>query len=245
MKSTSAANVLFAACLLSCMCGGAFAQTNAASSGTNQPPAGAQAGQQPSDAPPEAPNEEDRQTPVLQVTSVEVMRSTHGPALDVIRARGLTSTDGWEEGELVPLTSTPSSDGILDLIFVARAPADAMEATGFAEIEAIFPLEPGHPYKGVRVTGASGPVTLKTLPGYAEAAFVQEDCNKCIGKIFVPKGGTPPAGQDEASIVKEEHLPKTLRIMKLSDGIAKQDSDPNRLTLVIDDDGKIVTAVWD
>src|ERR1700677_2363662 len=112
MKSTSAANVLFAACLLSCMCGGAFAQTNAASSGINQPPAGAQAGQQPSDAPPEAPNEEDRQTPVLQVTSVEVMRSTHGPALDVIRARGLTSTDGWEEGELVPLTSTPSSDGI-------------------------------------------------------------------------------------------------------------------------------------
>jgi hypothetical protein len=237
MRPTFTAKALIAACLLLGAGEMAFAQTSAPS----QPADRHQAGE----APPGAPNEEDRQIPVLQVTSVEVIRSAHGPTLDIIRARGLTGTDGWDQGELVPLTSGPSPDGMLDLIFVARAPADAMEATGFAPIEAIFPLEPGHPFTGVRVHGASGPVTLKTLPGYAEAAPVPDDCGKCVGKYFVPKGSAPPAGKDDASVVKEEQLPATLRIIKLSEGIAKQDSDPNRLTLLIGDDGRIVTAVWD
>src|SRR5271170_3929516 len=42
--------------------------------------------------------------PVLHITSVEVIRSTHMPVLDVVRVRGLTSTSGWEEAELIPLT---------------------------------------------------------------------------------------------------------------------------------------------
>jgi hypothetical protein len=54
-----------------------------------------------------------------------------------------------------------------------------------------------------------------------------------------------PSGKDDASVIKEEQLPATLRIIKLSEGMVKQDSDPNRLTLVIGDDGRIVTAVWD
>jgi hypothetical protein len=237
MRSTCTAKALLAAGLLLGAGELSFARTGAAPQPADR--------HQGSEAPSAAPNEDDRQIPVLQVTSVEVIRSAHGPTLDIIRARGLTGTDGWDQGELVPLTSGPSPDGILDLIFVARAPADAMEATGFAPIEAIFPIEPGHPFTGVRVHGASGPVTLKTLPGYAETAPVQNDCSKCVGKYFVAKGNAVPSGKDDASVIKEEQLPATLRIIKLSEGMVKQDSDPNRLTLVIGDDGRIVTAVWD
>ena len=77
--------------------------------------------------------------PVFRVISVEVMRSSHGTPLDIIRVRGLASTPGWEEAELVPLTRGVPKDGMLELIFVARAPAEAMEATGFEPVEAIFP----------------------------------------------------------------------------------------------------------
>ena len=48
----------------------------------------------------EAPNA----APVFWVSSVEVMRSTHAPQLDVVRVRGLVTTEGWESVELVPLT---------------------------------------------------------------------------------------------------------------------------------------------
>jgi hypothetical protein len=233
----TAATVLVAAYALSGAGASAFAQTGSPPATADQPASGSQEANQDSN--------DDRRAPVLQVTSVEVLRSTHEPVLDVVRVRGLTSTAGWDEAELVPLTHAPSSDGILDLVFVARTPNEAQDATGFATIEAIFPIEPGHPYKGVRIHGATSPVTLKTLPGYAEAAPVQEDCGKCVGKYFVPKGATLPDGKTEAETVKQEHLPPTVRIIKTSDGIANLDSDPNRLTLVLDDDGRIVTAVWD
>jgi hypothetical protein len=186
MRSTCTAKVLLAAGLLLGAGELSFARTGAAPQPADR--------HQGSEAPSAAPNEDDRQIPVLQVTSVEVIRSAHGPTLDIIRARGLTGTDGWDQGELVPLTSGPSPDGILDLIFVARAPADAMEATGFAPIEAIFPIEPGHPFTGVRVHGASGPVTLKTLPGYAETAPFRTIAANASASISWRKGmRCPPA----------------------------------------------------
>ena len=46
-------------------------------------------------------------------------------------------------------------------------------------------------------------------------------------------------------MVHEEKLPAKLRIIKASGGLDRADSDPNRLTLVVGDDGKIVTAFWD
>ncbi|MEJ0048738.1 MAG: hypothetical protein WDN04_23475 [Rhodospirillales bacterium] len=188
---------------------------------------------------------EERRAPVLQVVSVEVLRSKHGPVLDVIRARGLTSTGAWEEGELVPLTNGTPSDGMLDLVFVARAPDGAAEATGFTPIEAVFPIEPSHPYSGIRVHGAANEVTLTELPGYAEGTSTADDCHKCVGKYFVAKGATPPDGKSEKDVVKEEHLPSNLRVIKASEGIGKFDSDPNRLTLVVGDDGRIVSVIWD
>jgi hypothetical protein len=183
--------------------------------------------------------------PVLWVSSVETMRSSHGPQLDIIRARGLSSTEGWERGELVPFTQGPSSDGILDLIFVAQAPSSPSPPAGFPEIEAVFTIEPGHPYKGVRVHGAINRVTLKTIPGYAEAPPPPDDCSKCVGKYFLGKGESLPAGVSAADSVREENLPRLLNVVKANEGIGKLDSDPNRLTLVLGDDGRIVIAVWD
>ena len=183
--------------------------------------------------------------PVLRITSVEVIRSTHGPTLDIIRVRGLASSSGWEEAELIPLTRGAPADGMLELVLVARAPAEAMEATGFEAIEAIFPLETNHPFKGVNVHSASDSVTLSQLPGYAEAKGGGEDCNKCVGKLFVAKGAAVPAGKSSAEVVKEEELPPVTRVIRHSDGIPSADSNPNRLTLVLTKEGKISTAIWD
>src|SRR5580658_6175436 len=168
IKSTSAA-ALFTAGLL--MSFGGHAATQAAA----QEPAGQAKGTAPADDRPEV------HAPVLRILSVEVLRSTHGGTLDIVRVRGLASSSGWEEAELVPLTRGTPADGILDLVFVARAPSEAMEAQGFEEIEAVLPLETSHPYKGVNVHSASDSVGLSQLPGYAEGKAAGEDCRKCVG----------------------------------------------------------------
>lgn len=188
-------------------------------------------------------DEEGTWAPVLRVTSVEVMRSTHAPELDVIRVRGLTSTDAWENPDLVPLTKGASPDGVLDMVFIARAPTDAMSPTAFSWLEAIFVIEPGHPYKSVRIRGATNSVLLDKLPGYVEVAALKEDCSSCVGKYFVAKGTSAPAAA--GSVVKEEDLPPNLRVIKASEGVKKFDADPNRLTLILGDDGRIETAVWE
>jgi hypothetical protein len=199
-------------------------------------------------APPAPPAQDaapEIRAPVLRVTSVEVIRSTHGTPLDIIRVRGLASTEGWEEGELVPLTRGAPKDGMLELVFVARAPAEAMEATGFEPIEAIFPIESSHPFKGVNVHSATESVTLTALPGYVEGKGGGEDCAKCVGKTYVAKGASMPAGKSSADVIKEENLPAVSRVIKHSDGIPSADSNPNRLTLVLSKDGTISSAIWD
>ena len=199
------------------------------------------ASEEPAPADDSAPNF----APVLFITSVEAMRSTHEPALDVIRVRGLTSSEGWESGELVPLTKGKPADGILDLAFIAQAPTDPATPAKNPEIEAVFTMEPGHPFKGVRVYGATNRVTLHAIPGYAEAPAPPNDCSECIGKYYLPKGETAPAGVSADSIVREETLPSTVHVIKAGEGIRKLDTDPNRLTLVLNDEGRIVIAVWD
>jgi hypothetical protein len=225
----------------------AFAQT-----GSSTPKKGQAAPKAQSEAPaaeagePEQPEpEEPREAPVLWITSVEAISSTHGPTLDVIRVRGITSTDGWEDAELVPLTHGIPPDGFLDLAFVAKAPTDSTSPSKSPAIEAVFTLEPGHPFKGVRVHGATNRVTLKTIPGYAEAPPPPGDCTDCVGKYFVAKGETAPSGLSANEVIHEESLPKFLHVVKPAEGLGKLDSDPNRLTIVIGDDGRIVIAVWD
>ncbi len=178
---------------------------------------------------------------VLRITSIEVMRSTHEPALDIIRVRGLASSAGWEEAELVPLTRGVPADGVLHLILVARPPEAAAEATGYEAIEAIFPLEPGHPFKGINVHAATNAVSVNNMPGYAESQSPLEDCGTCVGKKFLPKGSSGSG----SNVVHEEQVPPETRIVRPSDGIASADSNPNRLTLILDNENRILTAVWE
>lgn len=242
MRSTRTGTTLFAAGLALLLSGSALAQSSATEPhagppNSAHPETGGQAGtEDPSDA---------AVSPVLRIISVEVLRSSHGAPLDIIRVRGLASTPGWEEAELIPLTRGTPKDGILELIFVARAPAGAMEATGFEPIEAIFPIEASHPYKGINVHSASESLSLTQLPGYVENKAIGEDCSKCVGKVFVAKGGAMPAGKSAAEVVKEEQLPPVSRVIRHSDGIPSADSNPNRLTIVISKDGTIATALWD
>jgi hypothetical protein len=222
--------------------GSAFAQTNSASGPANGPTnpvaaTGPQSGG--------ADDQSELRAPVLRITSVEVIRSTHGGPLDIIRVRGLTSSKGWEEAELVPLTRGIPSDGVLEMVMIAKAPADAQEAKGFEVVEAIFPLESDHPFKGVNVHSATESITLTQFPGYADGKPAGEDCSKCVGKYFVAKGAALPAGKSAAEVVREEQLPGTVHVIRASDGISKPDSDPNRLTLLLNKEGKITTAVWD
>lgn len=224
-----------AAGLLMSMAGATLAQTSEADRASSHPP----------DPTPSGGEGPEIRAPVLRIASVEVIRSAHGPTLDIIRVRGYASSGGWEDAELVPLTRGTPTDGILELMLVARAPIEAMEATGFETIEAIFPLESSHPFKGVNVHSASDSVSLTQLPGYAEGKPAGEDCSKCVGKVFVAKGAAAPAGKSSAEMVKEEQLPATSRVIKHSDGIPTADSNPNRLTLVLNREGKITTAIWD
>jgi hypothetical protein len=179
------------------------------------------------------------------VSSVEVFHSAHSPQLDIVRVRGLASTEGWESGELIPLTKGTPADGILDLAFVAVAPEDNTTPTAYPVIEAVFAMEPGHPFKGVRVYGATNRVSLANFPGYAEANGQPRDCASCVGKYLLRKGGAVPANHTQDSIVREEELPKNLRVIRDSDGIGSLDSDPNRMTLLLNEKGEIVAALWD
>ena len=74
---------------------------------------------------------------------------------------------------------------------------------------------------------------------------LKNDCGKCIGKYFVAKGGSAPANAPAAEVVREEDLLWTVRVIKPRDGIHSYTLDPNRLTLVLSEDGRIVDAAWD
>jgi hypothetical protein len=179
------------------------------------------------------------------VTSVEVLRSDRAGGLDVVRARGLVTSQGWSGPHLLPINQGQPIDGILDLVFQSVAPGGAAPLGPFVTIEAILPVESGHPYKGVRVRGGNNAITLKALPGFTETAPPKEDCAKCLGKYFVARGASPPAGVAADNIVREADLPYMLRIIKPTDGIPNYAFDPNRLTLVLTEDGRIVDAAWD
>jgi hypothetical protein len=183
--------------------------------------------------------------PFLMVTSIEVLRSPRGGGMDIIRVRGLASSGGWKEPHLLPISSGASIDGTLDLIFQGASPSQAEPPGALMPVEAILPVETGHPYKAVRVRSATNAITLKALPGYQEVAAPKEDCAKCLGKVFVAKGATAPAGVPAADIVNEADLPWPVRVIRPTDGLPHYVYDPNRLTLLLTEDGKIADAAWD
>lgn len=201
-----------------------------------QPPYGATSDGPPSEVAP---------WPVLMVTSVEVLRSTRAGGLDIVRARGLVSSAAWGAPHLVPITRGEPVDGILDLIFQGVVPTTPAPLGPLMSFEALLPVDTGHPYKGVRVRSSTNAITLKTLPGVAEVPAPKADCATCRGKFFVAKGAQPPAGAAADSIVREADLPWTLRIIKPTDGLPSYAFDPNRLTLVLSEDNRIVDSAWD
>jgi hypothetical protein len=186
-----------------------------------------------------------RPFPVMFVTSVELIRSERSGGMDIIRARGLVTSNAWGEPHLLPITRGQGIDGMLDLIFQASAPTDMAPLGPFMVVEALLPVAHGHPYKGIRIRSGYNSVTLKTLPGFAEVAPPKEDCAKCLGKYFQAKGAAAPAGQAAGNLVREEDLPYPLRIIRPTDGIPSYEYEPNRLTLVLSEAGQIVDAAWD
>jgi len=218
--------------------------SSAATAGGQQPPAAEPSPPTSTEAPPANGGANDTQThAVLSITSVEVIRSAHAPALDIIRVRGFVSSAGWEEVELVPLTRGVPADGMLQLVLVARPPEDASDATRYEPVEAILPLETNHPFRGVNVHAETNAVAITAMPGYAESKYVFEDCGQCVGKTFIPKGSS--GSSNRAEVVREERLPPNTRIVRPADGMSGRESNPNRLTLMLDNDNRIVAAVWE
>lgn len=190
------------------------------------------------------PESSEKSWPVLAITSVEILRSAKGGQTDYVRVSGLASSGAWTSPQLVPLTRGAPADGILDMILLAVPPADYVKAEGYMPMDTILPIGKDHPFKGIRVRSATNALTLKALPGAAEVRG-PEDCGTCVGKYFVAKGATAPAGVPAAEQIKEEALPPLLRVIKPTDGIAVLDPNPNRLTIVLSEDGRIADAVWD
>jgi hypothetical protein len=178
------------------------------------------------------PRVEAAQQPLLAASTLEVSQAG---GLIRIRVHGLASSDGWSEATLVPLVHGVPSDGVLDLVLVAEPPAEPMQANGFLHMEATLLIEQNYPYKAVRVRTATNVIALRSLPGKAEAPVAVVDCHDCIGRPLATNG---------ADGVKPESLPKGTRILSPTDPIDDVQPNPNRLTLLVGDDGKIIDAVW-
>jgi hypothetical protein len=226
------------------LAGLAFAQGGPAPSGAVGQPqgyAGGGAGQmvEPTQSNETTPGTE---LPVLYVTSVEVMRTSTEPQLDVVRVTGLTGSQGWSAPQLVPTFVGKPLDGVLDLQFIATMPEQTQTAEGFVPIGAVFPLEEGHLFKGVRVRASENAIEVKQMPGVSQAQIKVNDCKDCVGKKFVERGQAQPGQQ---GVVRQEDLPKVLRWIVPSRGIRGITHDPNRLNLILGDDNTIIAAYWE
>jgi hypothetical protein len=180
--------------------------------------------------------------PVLYVTSVEIVRTSIEPKLDIVRVTGLTGSQGWSAPQLVPTFAGKPLDDILDLQFIATVPQQSQKADGFVPIGAVFPLDQGHPFKGVRVRASENAIEVKQLPGSNQAQITVNDCKDCVGKKFVERGQAQPGQQ---GVVRQEDLPKVLRWIVPSRGIRGITHNPNRLNLILGGDNTIVEAFWE
>jgi hypothetical protein len=177
--------------------------------------------------------------PLLYVTSVEVVRTAADPKLDIIRVTGIAASSGWNNPQLVPFFYGKPADDVLDLQLIADSPEQSQKADGFVPVGAIFTLEAGHPFKGVRVRGSANAIELKAMPGSADAKIKASDGKDLIGKKYLEKG---PAGP---GVVTADDLPRGYRTILPTHGVAGITHNPNRLDLILDDQNKIVMAFWE
>jgi hypothetical protein len=180
--------------------------------------------------------------PVLFVTSVEILRTQTPPQLDIVRVTGLTGSQGWSSPELVPTYVGKPLDGILDLQFIATMPLQTEAATGFIPFSAVFPLEEGHDFKGVRVRGSENAIEVGQIPGTKTVKISVNDCKDCVGKKFAERGQAAPG---TPGVVRQEDLPKILRWITPNHGIRGITHNPNRLNLLLGSDNTIIAAYWE
>ena len=238
------AALAIAAAMQGSLVGLALAQaTPARPSVGGQPPQYAAPGSEPAEVPAAGPEAAvASELPVLYVTSVEVLRTTTDPRLDIVRVTGLASSQGWSEPQLVPTFAGKPFDDVLDLQFIATSPLESQAADGFVPIGTIFVLEQDHPYKGVRVRASENTIEVKPIPGLKQADITVDSCKDCIGKKFAERG---QAQSGQAGVVRQEDLPKILRWIIPSRGIRGITHNPNRLNLILGDDNTIVQAYWE
>jgi len=244
MRFSCLGAVAVAAVMQVSLAGFAFAQGGPQSAGAPGQPQGYAGGGASQMVEPATPTETTPGTelPVLYVTSVEVMRTSTEPKLDIVRVTGLTGSQGWSAPQLVPTYVGKPLDGILDLQFIATMPEQTQAAEGFVPIGAIFPLEEGHLFKGVRVRASENAIEVKQMPGMNQAQINVNDCKECVGKKFVERGQAQPGQQ---GVVRQEDLPKVLRWIVPSRGIRGITHNPNRLNLILGDDNTIIAAYWE
>lgn len=180
--------------------------------------------------------------PVLYVTNVEIMRSAVEPAIDVVRVTGLAGSQGWSDPQLVPTTVGKPLDGILDLQLIATMPTQSQQATGFFPVGAVFTMEQGHEFKGVRVRASENAIEVGQIPGHAEETIKLNDCKDCVGKKFAERG---QGAAGASGVVRQEDLPKTVRWIPPNRGIRGITHNPNRLNLLLGSDNTIIAAYWE
>jgi hypothetical protein len=180
--------------------------------------------------------------PVLYVTGIEVLRSASDPKFDIVHVTGLASSPGWTSPQLVPFFYGKPADDVFDLQLIAGSPEQSQKPEGFVPISAMFTLDAGHPFKGVRVRAAANALELKQLPGVAKTDVKANDCKACIGKKFAEKG---KAAAGAANVVREEDLPRGFRTILPTHGVAGIVHNPNRLNLILDANETIVMAFWE
>jgi hypothetical protein len=181
------------------------------------------------------------EVPVLYVTGIEVLHATLDPKIDIIRVTGVVSSAGWSGPELVPFFYGKPADDVIDLQFIATSPEQSQKAEGFQPITADFTLEPGHPFKGVRIRAYGNALELKQMNGNVQSPAKATDCKDCIGKKFVEKG----KGQAGPGVVYAGDLPPDYRPIGPTHGVKGEVHNPNRINLILDDQDKIVMAFWE
>ncbi len=208
-------------------------------------PAAAQSPQPPgqqrsddADRPP-AISAERGEVPVFGVTALEVLPTSQITGVTMIVATGVVSSGGWGQASLIPLVRGTPSDGVLDLVLVAEPPSETMPASGFAPIMATLQVDTAHPYRAVRVRSANNVLAVRQMPGQAQVAAPQTDCHACAGHRLAPAGATAAADD-----IAPAALPPGTRIIRPEDGITDLQPNPNRLTLLLGEDGLISEAVW-
>jgi hypothetical protein len=210
--------------------GVAFAQGAQAQPGASQEAAGPAGANRP------------LEMPVLYVTDIEVLRGAIDPKSDIIRVAGLVSSHGWSNPQLVPFFYGKPADDVLDLQLIASSPEQSQKAEGFIPIGATFTLDPGHPFKGIRVRASANALEAKQIPGVAHTDIKATDCKDCIGKKFAEKG---KAQAGAANTVREEDLPRGFRTIAPAHGVAGITHNPNRINLILDGSDTIVMAFWE